>query len=190
VITGRLKLIGQVIAATVVVALLGLFAWKLAADDSGVAADLAAGKVSPAPDFELASLADPSRSISLSGYRGKAVVVNFWASWCVPCREESPFLESVYQRYRARGLVVLGVDVKDFNTDARRFVKRFKMTYPVVTDGRGKTVGRWGVQRFPETYFVDRKGRLVGERIQGGVDLERNREAFDRGVASALGDPR
>jgi peroxiredoxin len=84
--------------------------------------------------------------------------------------------------------VVLGVDVNDFRQDARRFMKRYGLTYPVVYDGKGSTVGNWGVRGFPETFFVDRTGKLVGERIEGAVDIERNRDAFQRGVALALGN--
>jgi cytochrome c biogenesis protein CcmG/thiol:disulfide interchange protein DsbE len=97
-------------------------------------------------------------------------------------------LQEVYTEHRDRGLVVLGVDSQDYRQDARAFMKRFGLTYPVVYDGRGSTLGAWGVVGFPETFFVDRNGNLVGERIQGGVDIERNREAFDRGVELALAD--
>jgi cytochrome c biogenesis protein CcmG/thiol:disulfide interchange protein DsbE len=114
------------------------------------------------------------------------VVVNFWASWCIPCKDEAPFLQEVYEQNVDRGLVVLGVDAQDFKQDARAFMERFGLTYPVVYDGRGSTLGAWGVVGFPETFFVNRDGELVGERIQGGVDVERNREAFERGVELAL----
>ena len=93
--------------------------------------------------------------------------MNFWASWCVPCRDEAPVLQQTYERYRDRGLVVLGVDVNDFRQDARGFMERYGVTYPVVYDGKGSTVGKWGVRAFPETFFVDRSGKLVGERIAG-----------------------
>jgi hypothetical protein len=66
-------------------------------------------------------------------------------------------------------------------------MKRFGITYPVVYDGKGSTLGRWGVTGFPETFFVDREGNVVGERIEGAVDIERNRETFERGIALALG---
>ena len=97
-------------------------------------------------------------------------------------------LQETYERYRDQGLVVLGVDVNDFRQDARTFVRRFGLTYPIVYDGKGSTVGRWGVRAFPETFFVDRSGKLVGERIAGAVDIARNRDAYERGVALALGD--
>jgi hypothetical protein len=67
-------------------------------------------------------------------------------------------------------------------------MKRYGLSYPVVYDGKGSTVGKWGVRGFPETFFVDRTGKLVGERIEGAVDIERNRETFERGIALALAD--
>jgi cytochrome c biogenesis protein CcmG/thiol:disulfide interchange protein DsbE len=187
-VSGAAQRIGQAIALIGVAALLGLLVWKVAfGNESGAADELARGKPVHAPPFLLERL-DREGQLSLADLEGKAVVVNFWASWCVPCRDEAPVLEETYRRYRDQGLVVLGVDVNDFREDARRFMKRFGVTYPVVYDGKGSTVGKWGVRGFPETFFVDRKGMLVGERVSGAVDIERNREAFERGVALALGD--
>jgi cytochrome c biogenesis protein CcmG, thiol:disulfide interchange protein DsbE len=193
-VTGSVQRVGQVIALAGVVALLGLLVWKVAfRDETGAADELAQGKPVQAPAFTLerlddAGLAGDGAQLSMESLRGKAVVVNFWASWCIPCRDEAPVLQETYERYRDQGLVVLGVDVNDFRQDARRFLRRFGLTYPVVYDGKGSTVGKWGVRGFPETFFVDRSGKLVGERISGAVDIERNREAFERGVALALGD--
>ena len=84
------------------------------------------------------------------------------------------------------GLVVVGVNAQDFRQDARRFVKRFGITYTVGYDGSGSTLGKWGVTGFPETFFVDRSGHLVGERIQGGIDTDRNKAAFAEGLRQAL----
>ncbi|HEX3290219.1 MAG TPA: TlpA disulfide reductase family protein [Gaiella sp.] len=180
--------VAQVIALVGVAALLGLLIWRVAfKDTTGAADELAQGKLVHAPAFTLDRL-DRDGRLALSDMRGKAVVVNFWASWCIPCRDEAPVLQKTYERYRDQGLVVLGVDVNDFKADARRFMKRYGVTYPVAYDGKGSTVGKWGVRGFPETFFVDRAGMLVGERIEGAVDIERNRATFERGVALALGD--
>jgi cytochrome c biogenesis protein CcmG, thiol:disulfide interchange protein DsbE len=187
-VTGRVQRVGQVIALAGVATLLALLVWKVAFDDKSGAADrLAKGELVHAPPFTLDRL-DRQGTLSLASLRGKPLVVNFWASWCGPCKDEAPFLQQTYERYRAQGLVVLGVDVKDFRQDARHFMQRYGITYPVVYDGKGSTVGRWGLQGYPETFFVDRSGKLVGERIEGGVDIERNRDAFERGIALALGD--
>ena len=83
---------------------------------------------------------------------------------------------------------MLGVDVKDFRRDARRFMRALRVTYRSCTTARGRRSGKWGVTGFPETFFVDRTGKLVGERIGAAVDIERNRATFERGVALALGD--
>jgi cytochrome c biogenesis protein CcmG, thiol:disulfide interchange protein DsbE len=165
-----MKRVLQAIALAVIALLIGLFAWRLGQNDAAksLAGKIAAGDRPPAPAFDLSRL-DGGGTLSLASLRGKAVVVNFWASWCVPCKEEAPRLEKAWQRYRQQGVVILGVDAQDFQTDARRFVSRYDLTYPVVHDGPGSTLGHWGVTGFPETFFVDRRGRLVGERIEGPV---------------------
>ena len=185
--TGTVQRVGQAIALVGVAALLGLLVWKVAfGGEEGAADKLAEGRPVQAPAFTLDRL-DREGTLALTDLRGKALVVNFWASWCIPCRDEAPVLQQTYERYRDQGLVVLGIDVNDFRQDARRFMRRFGLTYPVVYDGKGSTVGRWGVRGFPETFFVDRSGKLVGERISGAVDIDRNRDAYERGVALALG---
>jgi cytochrome c biogenesis protein CcmG, thiol:disulfide interchange protein DsbE len=178
--TGRAKLAGQVVAVGVIAALIGLLGWKVLKGDEG---DAQIGRA--APTFTLPHLSDGSE-ISLEQYRGKPIVINFFASWCLPCKDEAPVLEQTWKQHRGDGLVVLGVDAQDFRGDARRFAKRYKLTYPIVYDGRGSTLGKWGVTGFPETFFVDRSGHLVGERIQGGVDTERNQAAFAAGIQAAL----
>jgi cytochrome c biogenesis protein CcmG/thiol:disulfide interchange protein DsbE len=184
---GRAKLVAQGIAVVGVVALLGLLVWKVAFEDSGGAAErLARGETPPAPAFTLERL-DTEGTLSLASLRGKAVVLNFWASWCIPCKDEAPLLEEAWQQHRDRGLVVLGVDAQDFKGDARKFMARYGLTYPIVHDGKGSTLGSYGITGFPETFFVDRQGNLVGERLVGGLDLERNREKFTQGIELALG---
>jgi cytochrome c biogenesis protein CcmG/thiol:disulfide interchange protein DsbE len=177
-----LKLGGQVLAVGAVAALLGLLIWKLATDETGeVAKALEQGKVIAAPDFTLPRL-DREGELKLSSLRGKAVVVNFWASWCEPCKEEVAVLEAAWRKYGSRGLVVVGVDAQDFKGDARRFMRRYGMTYPVVHDGPGETLGEWDLTGFPETFFVDRRGRLVGRRVSGEID----RETLEENIELAL----
>jgi cytochrome c biogenesis protein CcmG, thiol:disulfide interchange protein DsbE len=125
-----------------------------------------------APDFSLRRL-NGEGSLRLRTLRGKVVVLNFWASWCVPCKQEAPLLETVAERYRSAGLVVVGVDAQDFRGDARRFIERHGLTYPVVRDDGGSTLTHYDVTGFPETWFVDRAGRVVGEHVRGPLTRAR-----------------
>ena len=120
---------GQVVAVGVVAALLGLLVWKVAKGRGDVTGTLGRGGTPTAPAFALERL-DGDGELSLASLRGKAVVVNFWASWCCPCKDEAPLLEEGWQRWRDKDVVVLGVDVKDFRGDARRFMRRFGVTLP------------------------------------------------------------
>jgi len=185
--TGRAKTVGQAIAIAAVVGLFALLVWKLAFGNSGGAAgQLANGQHPAAPVFTLDRLDSTAGKLSLQSLKGKPVVVNFWASWCIPCENEAPALQKSYETYKSRGLVVLGVDAQDFRADAKRFARRYGVTYPIVYDGQGSTLGTWGVTGFPETYFVDRTGHLVGERIQGGIDTAQNKSAYAEGVRLLL----
>ncbi|MCP9487219.1 MAG: TlpA family protein disulfide reductase [Gaiellaceae bacterium MAG52_C11] len=180
--SGRIRLGGQVLAVGVVVALLGLLIWKVAkGDDNAVTGSLAEGKPAAAPAFTLAKL-DGDGELTLQSLRGKAVVLNFWASWCGPCKDETPLLQRSWERWEGKGVVFVGIDVKDFRGDARSFLRKFGVTYPNVYDGKGSTVGRYGVTGFPETYFIDARGRVV-YRIAGPVD---EASELDDGIARAL----
>jgi cytochrome c biogenesis protein CcmG/thiol:disulfide interchange protein DsbE len=114
----------------------------------------------PVPDRELAALGGGGRG-SIANYRGRWVLVNLWASWCDPCREEAPELERFWRRFRDRGVTVLGIDVQDNSEDALAFVREYGLTYPQlrsVGDERGDAFGSTGV---PENFLVDPRGRLA-----------------------------
>lgn len=103
--------------------------------------------------------ADPSaKKISLSDFRGKLVFLNFWASWCIPCREEMPQMERLYQQYKGNGFVILAVNVKDVREDAIAFVKELKLTYPTVFDPDGEVGVLYGAWGLPATYLIGPKG--------------------------------
>ena len=173
-------------AAIGLVALLFLLlAWSLLHDEGGDLSKQAnRGDRPAAPDFTLERL-DRDGTLQLSSLRGKVVVLNAWASWCGPCKEEAPYLEQVWQSNRDRGLVVLGVDAKDFRVDARRFADRYGLTFPLVYDGPGDAVGDYGITGFPETFVIDREGRVV-RAFAGAVNGEKEREELSSAIEGAL----
>jgi cytochrome c biogenesis protein CcmG, thiol:disulfide interchange protein DsbE len=154
----------------VVAALLALLGYGLAASkpDRGIDRALARGERKPAPALELPRLQGGGRA-SLAGYRGKVVLLNVWASWCLPCRRESPLLERWHRFLLPRGGTVLAVDVLDVRSDALAFVRRYRLTYPQLRDGGGDTLGRYGVVAYPESFVIDRRGRIAATR-RGPVD--------------------
>ena len=181
----RARLVAQGVAVGLVALLFALLVWALVNDEGG---DLAAaanrGDRPQAPEFSLERL-DGDGELALSSLVGKAVVLNFWASWCIPCKEEAPFLEEVWRENRKRGLVVVGIDAKDFRRDARRFARRFDLTFPLVFDGPGNSLDDWGVTGFPETFVLDREARIVrvfvGE-VTSDEDKRELRQAIERAL--------
>jgi cytochrome c biogenesis protein CcmG/thiol:disulfide interchange protein DsbE len=178
--TGRLKLGAQALAVALVLGLLALLLWKVTHQNGGgAAAGVARGEKKPAPDFTLARLDRPGK-LTLSSLRGKVVVLNFWASWCYPCKKEAGALQAASERWRKR-VVVVGVDVNDFKGDARDFMRKHDITYPVVHDNDNVTSPKYGFSLLPETFFVDRRGRVVGH-VPGEVSSDDLR----RGIQGAL----
>jgi cytochrome c biogenesis protein CcmG, thiol:disulfide interchange protein DsbE len=177
-----LKLSGQVLALLLVAGLVGLFAWQLASDDGKqIANDVRAGKAVPAPLFTLPKLAGEGE-VALDSLRDKVVVLNFWASWCVPCKKETPRLQEAWERHRDEGLVVLGVDTLDFDGDGRRFLRRYGVTYPNVHDGRGTVLNDYGGTPLPKTFFV-KNGKVIGY-IWGEAGEEELADAIARALRS------
>jgi cytochrome c biogenesis protein CcmG, thiol:disulfide interchange protein DsbE len=152
--TGRLKTTAQVIALACVAGLLALLVWQLEHQHHAPTV----GTVAPA--FTLRRLQGPGK-VALASYRGKPVVLNFWASWCEPCKGEAAVLERDWTSYRDRGVVFLGVDYHDLASDARRFVSAHSLTFPMVQDGSGKVTGDYGISQVPETYVLNRQGQVV-----------------------------
>jgi cytochrome c biogenesis protein CcmG/thiol:disulfide interchange protein DsbE len=153
----------RVAAVAVVLALLGLLVWDFAhSRTSGVAQKVDRGETVAAPSLTLPRLDAPG-TLSLAAYRGKVVVVNFWASWCVSCKLEAKAFARASQKWKGKGVVFLGVDSQDGSGPAKRYMRRYGMDYPVVHDGEG-TQGseHWGVTAYPETFLVDRAGKIPG----------------------------
>src|SRR5438093_2030305 len=145
-----MRLVLRALALGAVAALLGLLIWRVAHRDDNAAAKLERGEQPPAPAFALPRL-DRAGQLELASLRGHVVVLNFWASWCAPCKDEAPLLEAGWQRWRDRGVVFVGVDAQDFTGNARRFIRRYELTYPMVRDKSDSTTGAYGVEGFPET---------------------------------------
>jgi cytochrome c biogenesis protein CcmG, thiol:disulfide interchange protein DsbE len=159
-----------------VVALVALLAYGLASNDPdrGVERALLAGEREQAPELDLPRLDGEARE-TLADYRGQVVVLNFWASWCPPCRDESPLLQRWHQRLAGEDATLLGVDVLDVDTDAREFIDEFGLTFPQLRDGPGDTMDDFGIAQLPETFVIDREGRIAAVR-RGPVDDKWMRE--------------
>ena len=160
-----LRLTAQALAVALVAGLLALLVWRVANDNSkGVAQALQDGEHPTAPVFDLPRL-DGRGRIDLASLRGKKpIVLDFWASWCVPCVHESKRLEAARKDYGDR-VAFIGVDTKDFSSDARQWQRKHGITYPSVHDGSGSVLTKWGGLPLPRIFFVARSGKVIGELI-------------------------
>ena len=159
----------RVVSVTAVLALLALLVWDLAHSDRGnLASKVDKGQTVTAPALQLPRLGSAG-DLSLAAYRGKVVVVNFWASWCVDCKLEAKTLAAAASRWRGKDVVFVGVDSKDLGSAARGYVSRYRVDYPVARDGSGSESDRWGVTGYPETFFVDRTGQVVPPHVSGPI---------------------
>jgi cytochrome c biogenesis protein CcmG, thiol:disulfide interchange protein DsbE len=162
----------SIAALVAVAALFALLAYGVLQgdDQSGIDEALADGRRPEAPSLTLPRL-EGGGEASLDDYRGKVVVLNFWASWCAPCRDEAPLLQRWHQRIAPRGGTVLGVDALDATDDAREFVRRFGIGYPNVRDVSGERLKPFGIAAYPETFVIDRSGKIAA-LVRGPVTEE------------------
>jgi cytochrome c biogenesis protein CcmG/thiol:disulfide interchange protein DsbE len=163
-------LVVGVLAAFVVTAVV---AWALAVRDDGDASPRPPGRVAipdvaeagdSAPDFALPTL--DGATIRLSDLRGRPVVVNFWASWCNPCRDEFPLLAAALDEHADADLAVVGITYRDIESDSRAFVDEFGATWPQAVDEDNSVARAYGVRAIPQTFFIGRDGNIAA-RIFG-----------------------
>lgn len=176
-----------------VFALLGLLGWSMARQQGGTGGFATNNGFEvetlrkPASDFG-GSLYDPFRGrdeIQLSDFRGQVVVVNFWASWCPPCRDEAPILEQTWRKYKEQGVVFLGVDIWDTERDARAYMAEFDITFPNLIDERGRIAVEYGLTGVPETYFITPDG-TISRRVIGAI----NRTTLEQNIQEVLATDR
>ena len=154
-------LLGVVILA--VVGFVALLWGGLARKEPLTGASGAARVNRPAADFTLPLFS--GGNLTLSSLRGKPVVINFWASWCPPCRAEAPILEEVWRRYKDKGVTFIGVDIQDAEADAQAYIEEFGITYPNGPDIGGRITIDYGVGGIPVTFFVNREGLIVSRWV-------------------------
>jgi len=147
---------GRLLSATLSAVLLGLW---LAACGAPAAARLG----SPAPDFTLQTV--DGTSVQLAQFKGKPVWINFWATWCVPCREEMPAMQELYDQYRDQGLVILAVNMEEDAPTVRRWIESGGYTFTFVLDDQGQQVKRYNVTAAPTSYFVGRDGIIRDQKL-------------------------
>ncbi len=146
----------------------------------GVLLVLSARAADPAPNFALQS--QDGKTIELKKLAGKAVVVNFWATWCGPCRAEIPGMVKVYEKYKGKGLEIVGISLDRGGwDDVKPYLAKNKISYPIVVAGQELTDAYGGVRSIPTSFFVDRKGNIVSKHV-GAL----SEEAFEKAVKEIL----
>lgn len=162
------------IPVLVLLAIVGTIVWlegpsddvtrRIASSDEPLEADSTAPQEgAPAPNFVMATL--DGQQVSLSDLKGKVVVLNFWATWCGPCRDEMPLFQEAANQHAEDGLVVIAVNVREGASTVRLFVEKLKLRYTIGMDEKGAVAGRYRVRSFPTTYFVGRDGAIEGRRV-------------------------
>jgi thiol-disulfide isomerase/thioredoxin len=121
----------------------------------------------PVIDFS-APLLDGTQ-VRLSNLKGKVVFLNFWATWCPPCREEMPSMEALYRRFRGRDLEFLAVDIQEDKDDVAAFMKQFGLTFPAALDSTGRISAEYGIRGIPATFIIDKEGGIIAS-VVGGRD--------------------
>ncbi len=129
-------------------------------DDLGI---LAVSQTDSAVDFRLADL--NGKKISLSDFRGKVVFLNFWATWCAPCRVEMPAMQKLHSRFKGQNFAMVAVNLQESARKVRDFVERYKLTFTVLLDSHGEVGSRFAVRALPTTFILDKSGRIMGQAL-------------------------
>jgi cytochrome c biogenesis protein CcmG/thiol:disulfide interchange protein DsbE len=151
------KRTGLILTFAVILALLGLLGWGLKKAQAGPREN------GVAPDFSLTGY--DGRTFTLGELRGQVVIINFWASWCLPCREEAAYLEKTWRKYEGQGVVFVGVDWVDTEKEALAYIKEFDITYINGPDIGTRAAQAYNIQGVPETFYVAKNGELRGVHI-------------------------
>ena len=161
-------------------ALLGWASLKSGGNPGGLGINNDFGQVdiSSKPAAEFTLILSNGTELSLSDLRGKVILVDFWASWCTPCRQEAPVLSRVYQEYAGKPVEFVGVNIWDRNQDALDFLEAFETTYPNGGDEAGSIAIDYGVRGIPEKFFIDQKG-MVRQKFVGPMQADALRAAID-----------
>ncbi len=138
-----------------------------------------------APDFSLATVDFPTgeHKITLADFVGRPIVINFWATWCSPCQEEMPLLETTWKKLQAEGkdVVFLGIDFQESSSDVMLFLLPYGITYPVLLDANGSAASKYRIASLPDTFFINRQGKVVGKVLQQLTD-----QALSQGLQQIL----
>ncbi len=194
----------RIVVGVLSTAFVALLAYGLLAQapDGSIDAALADGRGIQAPPLDLPLLeagtstegpltrASADGRVSLAELRGTPVVLNFWASWCGPCADEAPVLERGWRAYGRRGVAFLGVNVADSTDDARAFTRRLGLSFPSVKEAGREILRRYGASGLPETFFIDRGGRVVFHVIGSMSDAQLRRGLFAAAASRAAAPSR
>jgi peroxiredoxin len=181
------SMIRPTITVALVIVIGGLFTWRELLDDDGADSLLGIAEQSlkvemevgqPVPDFTLETLG--GELVSLSSFRGQVVVLNFWATWCTPCREEMTEFQALWEEHDPQGnLMLLAVNLQESTDSVAAFVDEFGLTFPIALDSDGDVLDKYGLPGLPGTFFIDEAG-ILQARVLGPLDADRLRAGVER----------